>query len=397
MMFALLRCFYRAPLVLFALAGSLAQAQPAQLPPIKIGWIMSYTGPVAYAGEASDRAFKMFFAERGDTVAGRKVEIIRRDTTGPAPDLVTRQVQELIVRDKVDILAGMDYTPNYLAAASLSTKAKKPLLLVQPSFTNAIVKQPYAVRFSWVMPLLSEKLGIWAPKNNIKRVFNLVTEIQSFIDAEDQFTKTFTSAGGTIVGGVRMPLRSADYSGYLQRVKDAKPDAVFLGIPAGAPAIGFLKAWHDAGLASSGIKLLDMMGIADEHTLDSAGDTAIGVISASMYARGYDSPANRTFIKRHKEMFAGQEPNWVTVITYDIMTAFYRVVEAQQGQVDPERTIELLRGMKFESPRGPIAIDENRDVVQNVYIGRVESRGGKPTNVVIDTFTAVKNTLASKN
>ncbi|MDB5405974.1 MAG: transporter substrate-binding protein [Rhodospirillales bacterium] len=370
------------------LAGAAAHAAE---PPLKVGIITSYTGPSAVNGKAVDIALDLWVKQNGDTVAGRKVEFIKRDTGGPAPDLVKRQVQELIVRDKVDLIVGIDYTPNALAAGPVSTQAKMPILIVNAATAGIIANAPYMSRFGFTTGQIAAPLGQWAVKNGIKSTIVMYADYGPGIDAGTFFKRAYAEAGGKVADEVKMPLQNPDFSAYIQRIKDAKPDGVFVFLPSGAQSNAFLKAYKDAGLFDAGIKLLATGDLTDEPSLDAIGDAAVGMITSYDYSDAHDSPMNKEWVKAYKEVGgADARPDFQAVAAWDAIHAVYDVVKAQNGKLDPDKTMELIKQVKFESPRGPIMIDPaTRDIVQNVYIRRVEKRDGHLYNVEIDTIPMV--------
>jgi branched-chain amino acid transport system substrate-binding protein len=370
-----------------------AAAAHAAEPPLKIGVVSSYTGPSAMNGKALDNALDLYMKQHGDSVAGRKIELIKRDTGGPAPDLVKREVQELIVRDKVDLIIGLDYTPNVLAAGPVSTQAKMPILVVNGATAGIIAKAPYMARFGFTTGQIAAPLGQWAWKQGIKSTVVMYADYGPGIDAGTFYKRAYTEAGGKVADEVKMPLQNPDFSAYIQRIKDAKPDAVFVFLPSGAESNAFLKAYKDAGLFEAGIKLLATGDLTDEPSLDSIGDAAIGMITSYDYSDAHDSPMNKAFVKGIKEVGGPDaRPDFFSVAGWDAMHAVYDLVKAQNGKLNPDKTMELIKKVKFESPRGPIMIDpETRDIIQNVYIRRVEKRDGHLYNVEIDTIPMVKS------
>lgn len=358
--------------------------------PLKIGWLMSYTGPGASAGAATDAAIEVFFRKFGTTVAGRKIEIIKRDTTGPAPDVARRLAQELIVSEKVDFLAGMDYTPNTMAVAPLSTSAKVPLLIVNSATSGILAKHPFAVRFGFTTTEMAQQLALYAAKQKLKSVYTFVHEYEPGLDAEAMFVREYKAAGGTIAGSVRAPLKATDFSAYIQRIKDANPDGVFVFMAAGELTPIFLRQYKEAGLDPA--KIIGIGDITEETSLPAAGDAALGVVTAFHYTPTHDSAVNREFAETFKAVAPERPLGFMAVVTYDVLRAIYNAVDAQKGDLNPERTIELLKQTKFESPRGPIAIDPStREIVQNVYFRRVEKRGGQMINSEFATIPEVKD------
>jgi branched-chain amino acid transport system substrate-binding protein len=368
--------------------GSLCAADAADVPPIKIGFITSYSGATAAASRVADAAVAAFFAAHGDTVAGRKVVVIRRDDTGPQPEVARRQAQELVVDDKVDFLAGIIFSPNAVAVGQVSAQSKTPFLVMNATQSKLTHGDPYMARFSLTLPQLSAPLAKWALQNNIKSVFAVYLDYAPGIDAAAAFGQAFTAGGGTMLGEVKVPLQSPDFSAYVQRIKDAKPQAVFAFVNANGGGLPFLKAFHDAGLAQAGVKLLATPDLVLESYLPSYGDMADGIISTGNYSAYHPSALNRDFVKAVLKADNNEAPpDYNSVAVYDIMHAIYNVVAAQKGTLDPDKTMQLLRGMAFESPRGPIEIGaDSRDIVQTVYIRRTEKRDGKFVNVEIAAY-----------
>ncbi|HUB95552.1 MAG TPA: ABC transporter substrate-binding protein [Stellaceae bacterium] len=380
----------KARLGLAALLSLLAGAACAEDQPLKIGLVGSFSGGATEWGLEVDAAFAAYQKEHGDTVAGRKIEFIRRDTTGPNPDVTRRLVQELISNDKVELIAGLEFTPNALATAGLSTQAKMPVLIVNAATTEILTKAPYMVRFGFTTAQVVTPFAKWAAANGYHDVYAIYTDYGPGLEAGAAFKKAFTAAGGNIVGEVKPPLVSPDYSSYIQRVKDAKPQAIFIFAPAADHPPIFLKAYRDAGLADMGVKILATGDLTNEFELPTLGDPALGMITTFDYSEAHDSPMNHDFVKAIYESGGGRvRPNFTTVAAWDVINAIYKLVDAQHGKIDPDKTIALLKGMSFESPRGPIAIDDHRDIVQNVYFRKVEKVDGKLQNVEFQTVPMV--------
>jgi branched-chain amino acid transport system substrate-binding protein len=373
----------------------LHSAAVAQQAPLRIGLVYCFSGPFALAGAQVDAAINLFMKRHGDVVAGRKVEIVRRDTTGPAPDVARRLAGELVTREKVDILTGIDFTPNAVAIAAVSTEAKIPVFSMNAGSSVFLPKAPYGARFSFSVPQLAVPLASWAAGNGIKSVYSLVADYSPGLDGEKAFQGEFKRAGGQIVGSVRVPLNNPDFGSYLQRIKEAKPDAVFVFLPSGGgdlPVL-FLKAFNEAGLAASGIKIIGT-GETDEVSIDALGDAALGMVTASHYSAAHDSELNKAFVRDFEALAGGkQRVSFAAVAAYDTMAAIYKLAEAQGGRLDAEKTAELVKGLKLDSPRGPIAIDGSRDIVQTIYIRRVERRNGRLENI---EFSSIPNVPAAE-
>ena len=374
----------------FAATLTVGVAQAAD--PIKIGVILPYSGPFADYGRQIENGMKLALAQQGDTIEGRKIELIRRDSTGPAPDIVKRLAQELVVRDKVDLLAGFGFTPNALVGAAISAEAKKPMVVMNAATSIITTKSPYLVRFSFTTQQMNQPMGTWAAKNGVKTAYTLVSDYGPGHDAEAGFTKAFTAGGGKVVGDVRVPLKSPDFSAYVQKIKDVKPEAVFVFLPAGEQAGAFVKTFQDQGLPTAGIKLLAAGDLTDDGLIETLGDAAIGMITSQHYSYAHPSDTNKAYVAAYEKAYPDIRPNFMSVAGYDGMNAIIAAIKAQGGKIDPDKTTELLKNTKMESPRGPIMIDpETRDIVQNMYIRRVERVGGKLVNVEFDTFPMVKD------
>jgi branched-chain amino acid transport system substrate-binding protein len=375
-----------------ALALGTSGTRAADTGPIKIGFIFSYQGDNANQGRLVDATLAAFLRARGDTVAGRKVEFVKRDDTGIAPDIARRLAQELIVQEKVDLLMGITYTPNAIAVAGVSTTAKVPFLLVNASTSNIMAKAPYTARFGMTTPQVTMPLAQWVLKNGVKTAYTVFQDYGPGIDAGKAFTEAFIAGGGKVLGEVRVPVGNPDFTAYMQRVKDAKPDVmfVFVNVTSGGPQL--LKAYRELGLDKLGVRVISTGGLVDESDLAAIGDVAIGIISAFDYAATHDSKVNRDFVRAFKQQAPKDEPDFVAVQTWDALTAAYRALEATKGDTNPDKIMEQLRGMKFESPRGPVLIDpDTRDIVQNVYLRRTEKRNGKLVNIEFVTVPMVKD------
>jgi branched-chain amino acid transport system substrate-binding protein len=377
-----------AAVALFAVRDARADA-----PPLKVGLIATFSGGFTQAAKTSDAAIAAFVKEHGDTVAGRKLVIIRRDDGGNAPDTAKRLAQELIISDHVDFLMGLTFSPNAKAVGDISTSAKMPVFITNAASNGILEPNPYMARFSYTEGQLTVPLAQWALKNNIKSVYAIYLDYATGIDAAAGFQNAFTAGGGKIAGEVRVPLSAQDYSAYVQRIKDAHPQAVFAFLTvSGGP---FLKAWDAAGGAQSGIKILATGDLTAESTLPALGDSALGVITAMNYSATHDSPLNRQLTRdMHAADPSIDTPDFGSVATYDVLQAIYKVVGAQNGTLDPDKTMALVKGMKLESPRGPIQIDaQTRDIIQNIYIRRVDKVDGKYQNTEIATYPLVRDPI----
>jgi branched-chain amino acid transport system substrate-binding protein len=369
-----------------ALGLALTGAAPAA-DTIKIGLMAPFSGPFADYGKQFEGGVKAYLKLHGDSVAGKKVEIITKDTTGPAPELGKRLAQELVVRDKVDFLAVGGFTPETLTAGSVATAAKVPLLVLNASSVGLPQKAPYAVRICYTFPQIARPLGNWAAKNGIKRMMTLVTDYGPGIDAESGFKEAFTAAGGEVVDSLRVPLKNPEFSAFIQRVKDTKPDALFVWVPAGDQIIGLDKTYYERGLDKAGIKLISLGDGLDEHLFAALGDQVEGMVSSLHYSTAHDSPENKAFIKTFAEVSSGTQPTFMGMAGYDGMAAIYATAEKLKGDIDGPKALAALSELQMSSPRGSFSVDpKTRDVTQTVYIRRVGKVGGKLDNIEFQPY-----------
>ncbi len=383
------------PKTLVAFAG-IAAAVLAAIPAdaqqaIKVGVILAYSGQFADPSSQMDNGIKLYMKQHGDTVAGKKVELIRKDTGGIAPDIAKRLAQELIVRENVDILAGFALTPNALAAGDVSAQAKKFMVNMNAATAIITTKSPYMVRTSFTVPQLNQTLGTWAYKNGIRKAYTMVSDFGPGHDGEAAFQKGFKQAGGEIVGSARYPVANQDFSAFVQRAKDANAEAIYIWTPGGPQPAAIGKALAERGVDPSKTKVLGQGELTSEDALKNMGDAGLGIITAFHYDYNHDSAMNAAFVKSYKEAF-GRNPDMFSVGAYDGMHLIYEALKKTGGKADGESLITAAKGMKWESPRGPMAIDpETRDVIQTVYIRRVEKVGGQLVNVEFDKIENVKD------
>ena len=377
-----------------ALAAAMFGATPAQAQDtIKVGLIAPFSGPFADYGKQMEGGIKAYMALHGDTVGGKKIQIIMKDTTGPAPEIAKRLAQELVVRDKVDFLAGFGLTPEALAVAPIAEQSKTPMIIMNAATSVITTKSTYIARFSMTLPQISAPMGTWATKNKIRKVVTLVADYGPGIDAETAFKETLLKGGGSVVEAIRVPLKNPDFSPYIQRIKDAKPDAVFVFVPAGEQSIAFMKGYRERGLAEAGIKVIATGDLTDDHVLPAMGPATLGVITTFHYSANHKSPENAAFLKSFASANpGGGRPNFMAVGAYDGMAAIYEVARKLNGDIDGDKAMAVLKGMKLNSPRGPIMIDPaTRDIVQTVYVRKVEQVGGELYNVEFDKFADMKD------
>src|ERR1700686_3855863 len=372
-----------------ALAVALAPARAQET--VKIGLILPMTGGQASTGKQIDNAVKLYMQQKGDTVAGKKIEVILKDD-GAVPDNTKRLAQELIVNDKVNFIAGFGVTPTALAAAPLATQAKVPEIVMAAGTSIITERSPYIVRTSFTLAQSSTIIGDWAAKNGIKKVATLTSDYAPGNDALTFFKQNFTAGGGEIVEEVKVPLANPDFAPFLQRMKDAKPDAVFVFVPAGQGG-NFMKQYAERGLDKAGIKVIGPGDVMDDDLLNGMGDAALGTVTAHLYSAAHPSAMNKDFVAAYKKAFSSR-PGFMAVSGYDGIHLLYEALKKTGGNTEGDKLIEAMKGMKWESPRGPISIDpETRDIVQNIYIRKVEKVGGELYNVEFATFEAVKDPI----
>jgi len=372
-------------IIVGAFAISAARAEDT----VKIGLILPMTGGQASTGKQIDNAIKLYVKQHGDTVAGKKIEILLKDD-GAVPDKTKTAAQELIVNDKVNFIAGFGVTPAALAAAPLATQAKIPEIVMAAGTSIITEKSPYIVRTSFTLAQSSTIIADWAAKNGIKRVATLTSDYAPGNDALNFFKEHFTGGGGEIVEEVKVPLQNPDFAPFLQRMKDAKPDAMFVFVPAGQGG-NFIKQYAERGLDKAGIRVIGPGDVMDDDLLNGMGDAALGTVTAHMYSAAHPSAMNRDFVASYKKEF-GNRPGFMAVSGYDGIHLIYEALKHTGGNTDGDKLIDAMKAMKWESPRGPISIDPaTRDIVQNIYIRRVEKVDGELYNVEFATFEAIKD------
>ncbi|MGS1118356.1 ABC transporter substrate-binding protein [Castellaniella sp. UC4442_H9] len=376
----------------------MALCASAQAKDLKIGLVLSVSGFYADAARQIRNGIDLYMAQHGDTVAGRKIQLIVKDTGGIAPAVAKRAAQELLIKDKVDILAGFALTPNAISVAPLATQTKVPMVIMNAATSSITERSPYIVRTSMTVPQGAWAVAQWAHKNGIKKVYTLSADYGPGHDAEAQFTKTFTGLGGHIVGSVRTPVENVDYSPYLQRVIDSKPDALFMLIPTGSSLVAAVKEIRNLGLAEKhGIRVLGTGDSTGEGQLPAMGDSAVGLITAFHYSEAHDSPENHAYVQAYSKAFPEDRPDFMSVGGYDGMTLIYKVLEKTAGDANGDAFVAAAKSMQWVSPRGPVQIDpDTRDIIQNEYIRKTERVNGVVQNVEFDVMKAVKDPAKAK-
>jgi branched-chain amino acid transport system substrate-binding protein len=377
----------RALMLTLGMTALAAQAQES----FKIGLILPMTGQQATTGKQIEAAARLFMAQNGDKVAGRKVELIIKDDGG-IPDAAKRIAQELVVNDKVGVLGGFGLTPLALATAPIATQSKTPMVVMAAATSIITEASPFIVRTSFTLAQCSVTMGDWAPKNGIKRVVTLVSDYGPGIDAERFFKERMLLNSGQVIESLRVPLRNPDFAPFLQKVRDLKPDALFVFVPSGAGA-AVMKQFLERGMDKAGIKLIGTGDLTDDDQLNDMGEGALGVVTSHHYSAVHPSAVNKKFVDAFKKANNGMRPNFMAVGGYDGMRVIYEALKnTKGGQGGGEALLAAMKGQIFESPRGQIFIDaQTRDIVQNIYLRRVEKKDGELYNVEFDVIKEVKD------
>jgi branched-chain amino acid transport system substrate-binding protein len=379
------RFFLRTLVASMALTG-VAYAQDS----LKIGLILPMTGQQASTGKQIEAAARLYMAQNGATVAGKKVELIVKDDGG-IPDASKRIAQELVVNDKVNVIAGFGLTPIALAVAPIATQSKTPLVVMAAATSIITEASPYIIRTSFTLPQASVAMADWAPKNGIKKVVSLVSDYGPGIDAERFFKDRLMFNGGQVVESLRVPLRNPDFAPFLQKVRDIKPDALFVFVPSGAGA-AVMKQFLERGMDKAGIKLIGTGDLTDDDQLNDMGDGALGVVTSHHYSAAHPSALNKKFVDAFQKANKGMRPNFMAVGGYDGMRVIYEAFKATKGKGNGDELLAAMKGQIFESPRGPMFIDaQTRDVVHNMYMRKVEKKDGQLFNIEFDLIKDMKD------
>lgn len=375
--------------VVQAFVGTPARAQDV----IRIGIILPYSGQFADMATQMDNGIRLYVQRHGDMVAGKKLEFIRKDVGGIAPDVAKRLAQELVIRDKVDILAGFIATPNAMAAAEISQQAKKLMVIMNAGTSIVTTKSPYAVRTSFTIGQVGDVLGTWAAKRGVKKSYTIVSDYAPGHDVEGWFQRAFKAGGGEVIGTSRVPVTNPDFSPFVQRVKDVNPESIFIWVPGGAQPAALGKAMAERGINPKQTMILGTGEITDETSVKNMGEASIGIFSAWHYDYNLNSPTNAAFVQAYNAEYK-RNPDFVSVGGYDGMHLIYESLNKTGGSPDVEKLIGAAKGMAWESPRGPISIDpETRNIIQTIYIREVRNVEGGIKNVVIDKFEKVKDPI----
>jgi branched-chain amino acid transport system substrate-binding protein len=365
-------------------------AAPAPAQTIKIGALLPMTGPQQSTGVQINAAIRLYMTQHGDTVAGKKVQFILKDDAAVA-DTSKRVAQELIVKDKVNFLVGFGVTPTAFAVSPLATEAKLPQIVMAAGTSSITERSPYVVRTSFTLAQSAVTMAEWALKNGIKKVVTVVSDYAPGIDAETFFKDAFLKGGGTISEFIRTPLANPDFAPFLQRARDDKPDAVYVFVPAGQGGI-FVRQFLERGLDKVGVKIIGPGDVTDDDLLNSMGDQVIGTVTAHIYSAYHPSALNKEYVEGIRKANNKMRADFMSVGGYDGMHLIYEALKKTGGKTDGDALVAAMKGMAWESPRGPISIDpDTRDIIQNVYMRKVEKLDGELYNVEFETFPAVKD------
>jgi branched-chain amino acid transport system substrate-binding protein len=377
--------------VLGLAAATIGCAVPAQAQgTVKIGALLPMTGPQQSTGVQIAAAIRLYMAQHGDTVAGKKIQVIVKDD-GAVAEASRRLAQELIVNDKVDFLAGFGVTPTAFAASPLATEAKIPQVVMAAGTSSVTERSPYVVRTSFTLAQSSVIMAEWALKNGIRKVVSIVSDFAPGVDSENFFKEAFLKGGGEVGAFIRVPLANPDFAPFLQRARDAKPDAVFVFVPSGQGGV-FVRQFIERGLDKAGIRMIGPGDVTDDDLLNGMGDQVIGTVTAHMYSAYHSTPTNKAYVAAMRQANANMRPNFMSVGGYDGMHLIYEALNKTGGRTGGDVLVAAMKGMAWESPRGPISIDpETRDIVQNIYMRRVEKIEDELYNVEFETFPAVKD------
>jgi branched-chain amino acid transport system substrate-binding protein len=375
---------------LSATVSASAQAQES----VRIGFSAPMSGPFAVNGSQMVAALKLFVEQNGTNVAGKAIEVIVRDDGG-VPDLAKRIAQEFVVNNKVAILAGYNFTPPALAVAPISAETKIPQIVMAAATSIITERSPYIVRTFVTQAQLCTGIARWAAKNGIRKVVTMVSDYAPGYESEKSFADEFKANGGEIVESLRVPLLSPDFAPYLQRARDARPDAIFLWFP-GPSSAAFSRQYAERGLQTSGIKLIGTGDVVDDAVLDQMDDSMLGIVTTLQYSAAHLSEKNKAFVEGYRRVSDGHRPSTLAVGVYDGMHLIYEAFKRTGGNSDGDAVIAAMKGMTWESPRGPISIDpETRDVVQDIYLRRLERMNGELYNIEFDKFESVKDSIKS--
>jgi branched-chain amino acid transport system substrate-binding protein len=373
-----------------ALAANSALAQDTA----KIGLVLPLTGGLAPVGKQVQAGVQLYTQQHGTNVAGKKLELIIKDDAG-VPDNSKRLAQELIVNEKVAVV-GSALTPSAMAIGPLSTQGKTANV-VMVSGTSGVINpnNPYMVRTSFTLGQQSGIIGEWAAKNGSKKVVIVQSDWAPGAEATAVFTDAFKKAGGEVLDTIKIPLANPDFSPFLQRARDLNPDTLFVFVPA-SQAGTFAKQFAERGFDKAGVKLIGPGDIVDDNDLPGMGDSMLGVVTAGIYSAALDTKTNKDYVAAFQKANS-MRPNFISLGGYDGMHLIYEALNKTGGKTEADALVNAMKGMKWDSPRGQISIDpETREIVQNIYITKVEKVKGELYAIPFQTFEAVKDPLKKK-
>ncbi|MDH3690465.1 MAG: ABC transporter substrate-binding protein [Gammaproteobacteria bacterium] len=376
--------------VLLALPG-LAAAET-----VKIGVVLTYSGGAAQFGQQIDRGMNLYIKQHGDELGDHQIELIKRDSKRPGGDIAKTAVQELITREKVDILTGFVFSPNAIASAPLVTQGKVPMIIMNAGTAWIPNLSPYIARVSFTMWQSGYPMGTYAmEKLGCESSASGYTDYPPGKDSVAAFKTGFEAAGGKLIDEIPMggPREVPDFTPFFQRVKDAKPDCFYVFVPAGNHASAVVKTFADLGMAEAGIRLIGPGDITQDTKLQGMGDNAVGIVTMHHYSAEYDTPENKAFVDAWKaEYGADTTPDFMGVAGWDGMAAIFHVIKTLDGKIDAEGAMDALKGWTFDSPRGPIMIDpDTRDIVHDVNVHEIVKVGDRLTINVLGTIPQVKD------
>jgi len=378
-----------------ALSGLAFAAAIHAAEPFKIGLIVPMSGPFASTGKQIDAAVRLYMEQHGDTVAGRKIQIILKDDGGVQPEVTKRQAQELVVKEGVDVLAGFGLSPLAFAAAPIATQAKLPMVVMAASTSSIVSKSPYIVRTSMTEAQVTTPMAEWAakgPNGGMKTMVTLVSDFGPGTDSEKAFVKHYTEAGGKVLESIRVPRDNPDFSPFMQRVKDSKPEGLFVFLPTNQ-GITLMKQFRERKLRDAGIQLTSTGGLLDDDLMPAMGDEALGVVTSGHYSAAHDSSENKAYVEGFRKLTNNSmRPDLMSVGGYDGMHLIYTALAKAGANATGDQLLAAMKGLAWMSPRGPVSIDaETRDIVQDVYLRRAEKIGDEIYNVEFAKVERVKD------
>lgn len=359
---------------------------------VRVGVIASFSGPYSSWGKHIKEATELYLAQQKGMVGKHTVKVIYKDVGGNNPARARQLAEELVVRDRVQYIAGLEFTPTALAVADVATQAKVPTIINNSGTSGILAKSPYLLRSGYTQWMVATPLAKWTAEQGGKKVFLAAADYAPGHDAINSYKKSFTAAGGTIVSELRIPMNTTDFSTYMQKVKEAKPDYVYMFMPVGPLSVSFIKAYVERGLEKDGIKLL-ATAETEESELPGYGGAAAGIVTALHYSPASATAANKHFVDALKQKF-GQDriPNVGSISAYDAMHMVFQMIKATDGKPDGAKAMASIKNYSWESPRGPVKVDPNtRELIQNIYIRRVEKTGQGYVNNPIKTYPAIKD------